>query len=98
MWKIYYDDESVITNDDMSWEDVPLYGVLFVVENYTERRRIVHMGMDYYMKKNNTIISCNDGNIKMHIELGLSARCTKFGRWAPDDIWDRVHNIVFMDR
>lgn len=98
MWKIYYDDESVITSDDMSWKEAPLYGVLFVVEHYGDGKQMVHMGMDYYINRDGSVISFGENNVKMHIELGIPARCAKYGRWAPNDVWQRVHDIVFSDK
>lgn len=94
-WQIFYDDETIVSNLDMVWEDAPLYGVLFVLEDFPDRTKLVHMGMDYYMKRGSTLISFSEGDVKMHMELGIPVRSAKYGRWAPDDVWQRVYNLVF---
>ncbi len=94
-WKIYYDDETVVADTDMAWVDAPLYGVLFVVEDYPDQTKLVHMGMDYYLKKGPNVISFSEISAKMHMELGIPARAAKYGRWAPDAVWQRVHDAIF---
>jgi len=95
LWQIFYDDETVVSDLDMTWENAPLYGVLFVVEHNPDLTRNVHMGQDYYIMRNNTIISFNSYDLARHIELGINPRSCKFGRWTPDDVWTRVHDTVF---
>ncbi len=94
-WEIYYDDETIISSNDMNWEDTPSNGVLFVKEINPSGTDLIHMGMDYYFKRDDTIISCGLAAIHSHMELGFGRGAVKFGRWAPDDIWKKVHNKVF---
>lgn len=93
-WQIFYDDETVVSDLDMIWEQTPTQGVLFVLE-YIQNNKMVHMGMDYYFIRDGTIISTSLVGLHTHLELGLGAGAIKFGRWCPDDVWQRVHNVVF---
>ncbi len=93
-WQIFYDDETVVSDLDMMWEQAPTQGVLFVLE-YLDSNKMVHMGMDYYFIRGSTIISTSLVGLHTHLELGLVAGTIKFGRWCPDDVWQRVHDVVF---
>jgi hypothetical protein len=95
LWRIYYDDESVITNEDMSWEDTPTYGILFVKQYSSDNQSQIHMGSDYYLMRNNTVISFNPIDLQQHLVLGITKGAIKFGRWCPDDVWKRVHKKIF---
>jgi hypothetical protein len=94
-WEIYYDDESVVSDLDVVWEDAPNEGVLFILEYYPDDRKMVHMGMDYYFMRYNTIISCSLADLHTHLSLGFAPNAVKFGRWTSDEIWNRVHDVVF---
>lgn len=95
LWKIWYDDESVVTDEDMKWEDAPSRGVLIILHYQTDTKKQVHMGADYYLMRSNTIISFHIKDLHDHISLGIPKGAVKFGRWCPDDVWKRVYNQVF---
>ncbi len=94
-WKIYYDDETIVDNNLVKWEDTPPQGVLFVLEIYKNGKSMVHMGMNYYFMRDGTIISCNLQDLHTHLTLGMKLGYLKFGRWTPNDVWERVHKRVF---
>ena len=56
---------------------------------------MIHMGADYYFIRGDTIIDCSLKDLHQHIVLGIPSGVMKFGRWCPDDVWDRVHARVF---
>lgn len=95
LWKIWYDDESVVASEDMKWEDAPPYGVLIILHYQKDNKKQVHMGSDYYLRRDNTIISFHIKDLHDHILLGVPKGAVKFGRWCPDDVWERVHDQVF---
>ncbi len=94
-WKIYYDDESVVTSEDITWEQVPSYGVLIIREYPQEGTPQAHMGFDYYLMRQGTIISFSIKDLHDHLLLGIPQGSIKFGRWCPDDVWRRVHDQAF---
>lgn len=95
VWEIYYDDESVISSSGIRWHDAPSRGVLFVLETDEIGKRMVHMGMDYYFMRNDSIISCHPLALHEHLLLGIDPGAMKFGRWSPNDVWKRVHGKIF---
>ncbi len=95
IWEIFYDDETVVSDLDVTWTNAPSQGVLFVLEYMENNNKMVHMGMDYYFMRDGTVISTNLNGLHSHLELGLGAGAIKFGRWCPNDIWQRVHDVVF---
>ena len=95
LWEIYYDDERVISSEDMSWEEAPAYGILIIMHYQPDGIAQVHMGSDYYLMRDNTVISFNPQDLYQHLLLGIKKDAVKFGRWCPDDIWHRVHCKAF---
>lgn len=95
LWKIYYDDESVVTDENMRWEDAPPHGVLIILHYQSNGKCQVHMGHDYYLIRDYTIISFHIKDLHEHLLLGILKGAIKFGRWCPDNVWQRVHNKVF---
>jgi hypothetical protein len=97
-WKIYYDDETVVVNKDMKWEDLPAHGVLFVLHYQKDGNKQIHMGADYYLMRKDTIMSFQIKDLHEHLLLGIGKGAVKFGRWCPDDVWKRVHDKVFQEK
>ncbi len=94
-WEIYYDDETIVNSSGVSWGDAPSDGVLFVLEIGPSGSDLIHMGMDYYFVRDDTIISCDLTALHSHMLLGFDSGVVKFGRWAPDDVWQRVYDRIF---
>jgi len=90
-WRIWYDDETTFDGD---WKDAPVDGVLFV-EDWTNNTKLVHMGSDYYLMREGTIMSFRTSDLHQHLILGIDAGALKFGRWTTNDVWQRVHAQVF---
>lgn len=95
MWEIYYDDESVINESDSSWYDCKSNGVLIIVEYLPNKKRITHMGMDYYLMKDNNIISFSLINLHNYLIGGIDKNAIKFGITVPNDVWNKVYKKVF---
>ncbi len=87
MVKIWYDDETTYEGD---WNDAPAYGVLFVQEP-----KMVHMGADYYLKHDGSIMNFRLKDLHQHLVLGIEPGAIKFGRWTSNEIWKKVHAKVF---
>lgn len=96
-WKIYYDDETIKTSDNYKWEKICNYGILIIMHYPKKGRPQIHMGQDYYLMRDNTVISFGLKDLHDHMAQGINKGAIKFGRWAPDDIWQRVHDKVFKD-
>jgi len=103
-WTIYYDDESIFSDADGTWYDAPTYGVLFVQEDRTwdarnpvtsEYYKLIHMGSDYYLLRDNTIMAFREKELYQHLELGIDPHSLKYGRWTDNTTWKRVHDRVF---
>jgi hypothetical protein len=95
LWKIYYDDESIITNEDMEWKDAPAYGILIILHYQPNGKYQIHMGSDYYLMRDNTVMSFPIKDLHDHLLLGIPKGAIKFGRWCPDKIWKKVHDKIF---
>jgi len=93
-WEIYYDDETKITSDDMKWENLSPHGVLIIIHYQNDNKKQIHMGADYYLMRNGTVISFPIKDLHEHLLLGIPKGAIKFGRWCPDDVWERVHRKV----
>ena len=90
-WRIWYDDETVFEG---AWKDAPSNGVLFI-EDWIGKTKLVHMGSDYYLMRDGTIMSFRLADLHQHLVLGLDAGSIKFGRWTSNDVWQRIHKKVF---
>lgn len=86
-WRIWFDDGSSHAGTTVEkWNALPKHGVLYVKHN-----RINHMGLDYYWIEDDTVKSCNRMDIDRYLERDDGIRNVKFGRWASNYIWERVH-------
>lgn len=94
-WTIYYSDKIILTQEDMAWEDCPSSGVRMIMEHLDNGRAMSHMGQSYYFMRGSTIISCSLMDIHDHLQIGISSGNIKFGNLIRDEVWDRVHEIVF---
>lgn len=95
-WIIYYDDETTFTSKEGDWTEAPSYGVLFVVVDRAKPgKTLVHMGQDYYLKRNDVIYTFNERNLHEQMILGMESNCMKIGRWCPNDVWERTHDKIF---
>ena len=93
-WTIYYDDETTFSSDDGSWLDAPSQGVQIIMD-YMEKTPLSHMGCDYYLMRDDTIISFSEVHLHSHLELGIAPQTIKFGRWTNNKNWHRIHDRVF---
>ncbi len=90
-WRIWYDDDSYFSGTtEKEWDSLPRHGVL-IVRQKEPNGWIVHMGLDYYWLEYDTIKSCNRNDIDRYLERACGIRCVKFGRWANNHVWERVH-------
>ncbi len=89
--KIWYDDE---TTFEGNWKDAPAYGVLFI-EDWLSETKLIHMGADYYLMRDGSIMNFRLKDLHQHLVLGIEPGALKFGRWTSNEIWQKVHKRVF---
>jgi len=110
LWEIYYDDETVYMEASGAapsgvpasgitvgkWKNAPANGVQFVLDRTVEPK-LIHMGQDYYMfrKQTMTMSSFHFVDLHAHILLGIPENRVKFGRWADNAVWGRIHDRLF---
>ncbi len=94
-WNIWYDDGTQISSEDCSWQEAPVDGVLIVMEYLPDGKKMVHMGSDYYMMLDGTLIDFSLVHLDRHLRHGVPRGSMKFGRWATDEMWERVHEQAF---
>lgn len=90
-WAIYYDDGSIFTSEDGTWNDAPLDGVLFVLQKVGDRA-IPQSGADFYYLIDDTVAATGD--------LGpflRSLKIIKFGRWTSIKKYEAVSRRVAED-
>ena len=85
MFKIFYADKSIITSNDMDWHKAPAYGVIAIRED-----KMIHMGVDYYLMKNGTIINFSIKDLHQHLLDGLLPGAIKFGQWINDKDYNEI--------
>lgn len=79
-WKIYYDNESIFSSSDGSWEDAPCHGIQVLVEFYDDDTRKLHIERDYYLLDEGKAYGTN--NIHPFLD---KQKTIKFGRWSSDN-------------
>lgn len=82
LWKIYYDDQSIVTSDDMAWKDAP-YRDILSVEIFASGVKIPGSGMEYYLMRGNSVIGFNQNSLHDHLFLGVDSGIVKFGSACP---------------
>lgn len=97
-WLIYYDDETTFSSEDGTWADAPAYGVQIISERCILEGtpvKMMHMGMDYYLLRDGTLMSFSEVDLKDHLFLGIDRAAIKFGRWTTNEIWTRIRDRAF---
>lgn len=90
LWIIYYDDETTFGSEDGTWSEAPTDGVQIIIDHIPETP-LAHMGSDYYLLRDDVIMSFSERDLHQHLVLGIDRHAIKFGRWTTHDIWHRVH-------
>ena len=94
LWIIYYDDGTTFSDEDGTWYAASPYGIQIIMD-YMPETPLVHMGHDYYLMRNDTIMSFGDSSLRQHIIAGIESNAMKFGLWTDNDNWNRIHERVF---
>jgi hypothetical protein len=81
-WKAYYDDGSEYSSTGAQWKDLPLHGLVVVVEFYTDGSKMKHFNKDHYVLDDGKLFGTND--LAPYLaKLGT----VKHGRWCADDVF-----------
>ena len=94
-WLVYYDDETHISSDDTTIENLECSGVVFVVMEDPDSGRQVLIG-DYYVYDNLSgegwrFYPCDlFGLFDYLIRPGLKK--VLFGRWVGSCLWNKLYN------
>ena len=89
-WRIWYDDGACHDGASAAeWDALPRHGVLIVKEITAGR---VHMGLEYYWCEDGEIRSCGRPDLDRYLERPRGLARVKFGRWAPERIWQAAHD------
>lgn len=84
-WRVFYDDGKERSSCDSSWEELPIDGVLAVVEFYSDGTKKIFHGRDYYVSIPGKLFATND----IHPYL-RSLGTVKYGRWSKDSVFAAV--------
>ena len=84
-WKAFYDDEQEFSSKETDWKDLPLHGLLVVVEFYSDGSKQKHFNKDYYVIDQSKIFGTND----IHPYLAKIGTI-KYGRWAGDLVFQEA--------
>ena len=86
-WKAFYDDGKQYSSKEISCKDVPLNGLLVVVEFYNDGSRQKHFNKDFYVFEEEKIYGTND----IHPYLSKLGNI-KYGRWSSDEMFNQIIN------
>lgn len=84
-WKVFYDDGTECSSQEKSWEELPLDGVLAVVEYYSDGSRTIHHSRDYYILSDGKAFGTND--IHPYIR---KLKTVKYGRWSRNGLFKEI--------
>lgn len=94
-WKAYYDDEKEYSSKDVEWKDLPLNGLLVVVEFYSDGTKEKHYNKDYYVLDEGKAFGTND----IHPYLAKLGTI-KYGRWSENSLFnkaiDKADNFIWQ--
>lgn len=84
-WIAYYDDGTERSSHEQSWGELPVSGILAVVEFYDDNSRVIHHSRDYYVLDDGKAYGTN--NIHPYLmKLGT----VKYGRWSKDSLFSSI--------
>ena len=92
-WIIYYDNLDTFSSENGTWEEAPADGVQIIMD-YIPETPLVHMGCDYYLMRDGTLMSFSAADLHQHMLLGIDPCATKFGRWTTHETWHKVHEMA----
>lgn len=99
-WRIYYDNEITYSSGDGAAEDAPVDGVQMIIEWQDDKpdTKIVHMGMDYYLRVGDTWASCNQHDLERHLRIRPpKAHVILFGRWMDTNKYHLIRKQAHSD-
>lgn len=87
-WKIFYDDGSSLSSDNVSPEDAPKDGVQVIVEQKANNTIMCHQGQEYYYWTGENWVSGGLASLERWLRKELPN--LKYGRWTSDTVWRKV--------
>lgn len=84
-WSAFYDDGKEYSSKITRWKELPLHGLLVVVEFYDDGTKEKHYAKDYYVFYDDKIFGTND----LHPYLS-KVGVVKFGRWSANHLFNKI--------
>lgn len=94
-WRLYYDDGTTFSSEDGAPDEAPLDGVVGVGEEDDTGRRQTYWGADYYFWTGDGWAGGNIADLERWLRRVLPQ--LKYGRWAPQTLWQKVRAIIRHD-
>lgn len=86
-WVAFYDDGGRYSSSECRWRDLPMHGLLVVVEFYDDGTRQKHFNKDYYVLDDSKLFGTND----LHPYLAKLGT-VKCGRWSANSTFQQAIN------
>lgn len=86
-WVAFYDDGKRYSSSEWRWQDLPMHGLLVVVEFYEDGTKRKHFNKDYYVLDEGKAFGTND----LHPYLAKLGT-VKCGRWSADAVFQQAIN------
>lgn len=84
-WVAFYDDGKRYSSKETKWKDLPLNGLLVVVEFYSDGSKKKYFNKDYYVFDDKKVFGTND----IHPYLAKLGTI-KYGRWCEDSVFNQT--------
>ena len=91
-YTLYYPDKTIIGSTQDEWDEADVFGLQMVLDENKDPPS-VHMGMNYFMRREGAIFSCNEGQLIKY--LAKYCPWIKHGLWIPNEQYEEIHKRVF---
>ena len=84
-WRAFYDNGKEYSSKEIEWSELPLNGLLVVVEFYSDGSKQKHFNKDYYVMDDKKLFGTND----IHPYLAKIGTI-KYGRWSSNSLFNKT--------
>lgn len=91
-WRVWYDDGSSVSSEDVAPEDAPLDGVVAIGEEDDEGKKQIYWGQDYYQWTGDGWRCGRLADLERWLRGDYPT--LKYGRWTPHTFWQSIREAI----